>query len=834
MGSCMTQPPSNLSWMRMFWCVLALSLAPLAISAGDDSSPAKIYGDPSKIKIKNLTTINHKGVDYAPTVSADGKTLFFVSARDGSILHVREGTPTHDFWLVKKSKDADTLFSNPVPLSEINTATDEGVASISADRQLMYYTVCDNEGGMGSCDIWVAQLVGDRFINPRPLGSNVNSAHWESQPYISPDGSRLYFSSNRPRYEGENHDFNDYDIWYCDWDQARRDWRPAVNAGKVINTSKRESSPYIAPDNKTLFFSSDGHSPSIGGMDFYYAQRIVNLDPNAALSEERWTSPTLVPEPINSDEDDQFLSMPVSGDVLYFSSRRSDIPGAQGDFDLYAAAVPKAIGAVNVVVGVRDSCSNGVVPSTVTIKNPLTGRTVTANLSDVRDEVNVVVSDKDFTSKGKLQDTLPLTIDVVLSNGRRITRKIKIPFSSLYSTDDIVETIAIDQRKKLHADYANRTTSTPIRLKVREEVVHQRVLPYVFFEKNSADIPKRYQRLVASQTEQFQEVFPVRSVLTDYYHVLNIIGGRLRKLRDLTLVVSGHRDEDSECDQALGLRRAESIKSYLVTIWDIDTQRIQIVPAGWPAYRSNPEDSLGAAENRRCELTAIGPDDQKKEFERPVQSVWTNAVSTSPTVRFLTGVTPSTAQGERRVQIRIGDKVVRQLRVDPSSQYVTWNVERDAAAIAGLPDGPISVSVVDVISPERTCPCDTMSLQVAVDEDSMTTEEARPNVFRVHSFNASSLELTASNELFITDYTMPKISAQRDLAVQGHTDIVGNYDHNQYLSEKYAQIVAAFIVKAERKVSEDLIQGFGEENPRYSNRYPEGRFYNRAVEMIAK
>lgn len=831
----MTSSRNRLFNTTAVFALLLLACAAYIGTAGDDNvTPRRIYGDPKKIKITNLQGINHRGVDYAPTVSADGKTLFFVSARDGSVIHLREGTPSHDFWYVKKASDSSMVFSDPVPLAEINTDTDEGVASISSDRQNMYYTVCDNEGGMGSCDIWVAQMLGDRIVNPRPLGSAVNSVHWESQPYISPDGSRLYFSSNRPRYEGEDHDFEDYDIWYCDWDPVRKDWRPAQNAGSIVNTTKREASPYIAPDSKTLFFSSDGHSPSIGGMDFYHTQRIANLDPNATMSQESWTKPQLVPEPINSSEDDQFLSMPVSGDVLYFSSRRDDLPGSRGNFDLYAAAVPKEIGAVNVVVDVRDSCSNGVVPSSVTIKNQLTGRTVNANVSDLREEVNVVFSDKDFYSSGTIQDTLPVVIDVVLADGRRITRRLRIPISALYSTEDITETFSIDQRKRLYADYKDRVSNAPIALKVDEEIVHQRLLPYVFFDKNSADVHKRYRRLTADQTKGFTEVFPARSSLTDYYHILNIVGSRLTTLDGLTLVISGHRDEDSECDQALGLRRAESIKAYLVETWSIDPERIELKPAGWPAFRSNPEDSLGAAENRRCEFSVLGPEDQRMAFDRPLTTTWTRAKSSSPTVRFLTGITPTSSQRERRLLIRAGEKVIRQLRIDPTAQYVTWNIERDAAAIAGEPAGPISVTVVDVQRDERICPCDTMSLNMRVDDDDVEVEAVTPNVYRVHSFDAQSLELTESNMRFITEIALPRMKEYRNRSVTGHTDIVGNYDHNQYLSEKYAGIVAAFLAQKGTSVIDENVIGYGEDNPRYPNRYPEGRFYNRAVEMKDK
>ncbi|HRS02499.1 MAG TPA: hypothetical protein P5545_08120, partial [Bacteroidota bacterium] len=66
-----------------------------------------------KVRIINLGPIvNWKGLDYAPTVSADGKTLFFVSNRPGSIPN-REGKPSHDFWAAKKNERLDTNFSTP-------------------------------------------------------------------------------------------------------------------------------------------------------------------------------------------------------------------------------------------------------------------------------------------------------------------------------------------------------------------------------------------------------------------------------------------------------------------------------------------------------------------------------------------------------------------------------------------------------------------------------------------------------------------------------------------------------------------------------------------------
>ena len=97
-----------------------------------------------KVRIINLGAIvNWKGLDYAPTVSADGKTLFFVSNRPGSILN-RDSKPSHDFWATKKNDRLDTNFHTPYNIDTlkqwgelgVNTALNEGAASIAADTLL--------------------------------------------------------------------------------------------------------------------------------------------------------------------------------------------------------------------------------------------------------------------------------------------------------------------------------------------------------------------------------------------------------------------------------------------------------------------------------------------------------------------------------------------------------------------------------------------------------------------------------------------------------------------------------------------------------------------------
>jgi hypothetical protein len=212
------------------------------ITNEQDEKPSNIKEEGTiltkRIKIINLgPVVNWKGLDYAPTISADGKTLFFVSNRPGSI-KTKDGDFSHDFWAAKKKDRLDTIFSPPYNIDTtyqwgdlgVNTRLNEGAASIAADGQTLYFTGCNREDGFGSCDIYKTTIEGDHWGRPVNLGPNVNSDKFDSQPSIAPDQSRLYFVSTRPgpNSDGGNYPKN-FDIWYSDWDPDLEEWKPAKN-----------------------------------------------------------------------------------------------------------------------------------------------------------------------------------------------------------------------------------------------------------------------------------------------------------------------------------------------------------------------------------------------------------------------------------------------------------------------------------------------------------------------------------------------------------------------------------------------------------------------------
>ncbi|NTW31735.1 MAG: OmpA family protein, partial [Bacteroidetes bacterium] len=107
------------------------------------------------------------------------------------------------------------------------------------------------------------------WVDPIKLGPTINNKRCR-QPSItiSPDENTVYFSSDRSEGEG----FGGLDIYKSE-KLPDGEWGPAQNLGTGINTPFDEDSPYITPDGSTLYFSSKGHN-TIGGYDIFKCNKI--------------------------------------------------------------------------------------------------------------------------------------------------------------------------------------------------------------------------------------------------------------------------------------------------------------------------------------------------------------------------------------------------------------------------------------------------------------------------------------------------------------------------------------------------------------------------------
>ena len=280
------------------------------------------FKNPVNVNPVNMgSSINSKDQEYSPAFAIDEKTIY-ITKRMGNL---SDNRPNEDLYFAELNDESWDKVKDIGP--PINTIENEGAFSISSDGNYIFFTSCNRNGGKGQCDIWLTSKKNNRWDEPKNLQSPINTKYWESQPSISSDGRMLYFSSDRPGGYGGT------DIWVSEFSNSG--WSAPKNLGPTVNTSKDEQFPFIHSDNRTLYFSSNGH-PGLGKSDLYLTRKDVKLN---------WEIPINMGFPINSRGQDWNLVVARDGKTAYFSS---DQLKGFGGLDIYTFQLPEKLQAEKV------------------------------------------------------------------------------------------------------------------------------------------------------------------------------------------------------------------------------------------------------------------------------------------------------------------------------------------------------------------------------------------------------------------------------------------------------------------------------------------------------
>jgi hypothetical protein len=182
--------------------------------------------------------------DLEPAFSPDGSKLFFISKRplDNSIEE-----KDYDIWYIDIAGNG---WANPINLgSPVNTSSNEYYPSVSSSGNLYFTASYDDT--FGKEDIYYSQFENGNYSEPVNLGESINSELYEFNSFISPDESYLIFSSF-----GRDDEFGGGDL-YISYRNDDGTWSKAKNMGKQINSDKIDYCPFVTPDEKYLFFTSE-------------------------------------------------------------------------------------------------------------------------------------------------------------------------------------------------------------------------------------------------------------------------------------------------------------------------------------------------------------------------------------------------------------------------------------------------------------------------------------------------------------------------------------------------------------------------------------------------
>lgn len=446
-----------------------------------------------------------------------------------------------------------------------------------------------------------------------------------------------------------------------------------------------------------------------------------------------------------------------------------------------------------------------------------------------------------LTEKKLPSDTLPNTISQKLKDtiAPRIVKKAAkmeiAGITGIRTKDSTAENPIVE----------NFLTSSVVKV---EETLASRsryVLNNIFFAPHSTELDKKYQRLEADKRSSFYlEDLVNLDVLQIYYQVLNIIGQRMNTHPKAILTLTGFADGLSEKnDKVLAKLRADVIRAYFLSVWDIAPERI-LTKTGTSRIptNTNGDELLESEEQRRVEIQCNVPDVlEELRFEYRIRTV------DPPKLRITIGVdrddtTRNTniatwklsatqfvqeSDWENNTQILLSENGTNTDFVPEKA--IEWD-------ISTTPQQPRSREPIRLtLSGKQSdgTPADTAFTAIPVEllsvENKMQQKlrDERIDSYTLFSFAyGTNAPLSGNAEAVrIIQQIKQTLKPGAKVIVRGYSDARGNPSVNQTLSTQRAQSVANLIGFKGADV-----QGVGVTNLN-DNRLPEGRFYNRFVQV---
>ena len=349
------------------------------------------------------------------------------------------------------------------------------------------------------------------------------------------------------------------------------------------------------------------------------------------------------------------------------------------------------------------------------------------------------------------------------------------------------------------------------------------ILPYVFHESSLAIPSHNYTTLSSNEASAFdvKQLAKSAGIMEMHYQTLNVIGFRMRQVRDADLTIIGNSSGGGPEGQDVQLaeQRAQWVKNYLVSVWGIDAGRITASNRGVPEAPSNLETEEGLAENSRTEFMSSRP-----EILEPFLIQDTVLHADLALMKILPSLTAQSEIESWRVVTTQGNTELSRFEGQGAmpEQGLTWNLvdERSLDLVDGVPivvDASIRLKSGEVKWAVKKLP-------VTVDFD----VRDRVEQYNLIVFGYNSAELTPDHERIIGK-VKDMLGEGVDIKIIGYADKTGSAEQNLSLSTRRAQAVARAI-----GVPESSAYGVGSSELLFDNDSPEGRFFCRTVRIFVR
>lgn len=474
------------------------------------------------------SAVNTEYSELNPVMSPDGKTLYFGRKNHPQNKFGMAGTEqiagSQDIWYSESLMGAWTTarrMSEALNRDQYNT-----IYSVSPDGQTILVKGAYVNGQYETRGFSIAKKSATGWEIPKkmeiPKYEKLSRGKNE-YGYLTNDGKVLLMAFS----EKKNSDEDDVYASFLEKDDS---WSEPMNLGDDVNTDFTETTPFLAADGKTLYFSSNREGGK-GSNDIWVCKR----------KDEtwiHWTEPTNIGEPINTDQYDAYYTISAAGDYAYFISSNNSV----GKKDIFRLKL--------------DQQKPVETPPTTT--TPMAGgekKPEPEKSKDIKSEPVVLVSGKVIDGKtGKVPKNAQIIYED-LTNGKELgvatpdpitgIYKVVLPYGKNYGIttkiDGYVGTSQNIDLSKITGKYleieGKDMTVKPVEVGVKVEMNN------IFFEFGKAEL----------KSESFPE--------------LNRIASFFKSNTKIVSEISGHTDNvgSDEVNNKLSQERADVVRNYLLT-----------------------------------------------------------------------------------------------------------------------------------------------------------------------------------------------------------------------------------------------------------------------------
>ncbi|MEO6305531.1 MAG: OmpA family protein [Bacteroidia bacterium] len=312
----------------IFQSVKDIPVAIDAIGLLQADKPMKIELSESDVVKSNMVatkltgSVNSQYPEMGPLVSPDGNTLYFSRYRDPNNIGGKDDD--EDIWYSEWDAKNNTWGEAKNMGEPLNNKFPNFINSISPDGNTI--------------------LVGNAYHTDGTMRQGVSVSHRTSTGWSFPKQLTIeddfnksdlvaYYLSNSQKYllmaqDIKKNTYGSLDI-YVSFMQSDSTWSKPRNLGPTVNSKGLETAPFLAADDRTLYYTSDGLT-GYGGSDVYMVRRLDS-------TWTKWSEPENLGPKVNTSNDESFFTVSASGNKVYFTTESE----TAGDFDLYSLALPK-------------------------------------------------------------------------------------------------------------------------------------------------------------------------------------------------------------------------------------------------------------------------------------------------------------------------------------------------------------------------------------------------------------------------------------------------------------------------------------------------------------